>query len=191
MNRRVGVSFICLCLIFVSLLLSKQSRHIGEQRMLDVNIQFFNASGKTITNANGVYYYFWGYVIHEDKVYPSRYWGEYPLYFVGRKAGVKVTITNRGPRAKAKVRIKTEAYVLLPNGSNGATLMAPKIIDIEVARGQTKTIDASFLVPDGPDIDSGLDRFLVKVLHINHGGGPGNSEPGLIMVKEGVFCPPK
>ena len=48
----------------------------------------------------------------------------------------------------------------------------------------------SFKAEYNPGAESGLDRFLVKVLHMNEGGGPGNAEPALIMIKEGVFCPP-
>ena len=108
-----------------------------------------------------------------------------------RPVGITVTITNRGPRRTAKLRIRTEAYVLRTDGTNGPELTEPREIDIEVARGQTVVIDASFTVPYSPLLDSGLDRFLVKVSHPNEGGGPGNEDPALIMVGEGVFCPPE
>ena len=42
-----------------------------------------------------------------------------------------------------------------------------------------------------PLMDSGPDRFIVKVLHVNEGGGMGNEEPGLMLSKEGLFCPPE
>ncbi len=178
-------------LIPVSQALSKQGKHIGEQKMLDVVIEFSNSFGKTVTNADGVFYHFSGYVSRENKVYPSQYWGEFPLYFFGTKTGITVTITNKGPQAKAKLRIKTESYVLNTDGSSGIALMEPKVIDLEIPRGETKTIDASFVVEYIPGADSGLDRFLVKVLHMNKGGGKGNMEPALIMSKEGIFCPPE
>jgi hypothetical protein len=169
----------------------REGEHRGERNMLTVDIQFSDPYGKTVTNSEGVFYYIGDFVYHEDKVYPSEYWGEFPLYFFGTKTGVTVKVTNNGPRAKAKVRIQTEAYVLKLDGSNGVALLDPRIIDVEVQRGETKTIDASFVVEYREGVDSGLDRFVVKVLHINAGGGPGNSEPALIMVKEGIFCPPK
>jgi hypothetical protein len=182
---------ICICLLSLPLLYGKEGKHIGEQKMLDVNIEFLNPYGKTVTNSGGVFYHYYGCVFHESKVYPSMYWGEYPLYFVGLPTNIKVTVTNRGPRAKAKLRIKTESYVLKTDGSSGMSLMEPKIIDFEVAKGETKSIDSSFTIQYQPGMESGLDRFIVKVLHINKGGGPGNYEPALIMKKEGVFCPPE
>jgi hypothetical protein len=175
------------------LLFCKHGGHVGEQKMLNVSIDFNNPSGKTITNSEGVFYHYYGIVVKENKVYPPKYWGEFPLYFVGNPANIKVAVTNNGPRAKAKIRVKTEAYVLLTDGSNGITLTEPRIIDVEVARGETKIIDASFTIHNQPGLESGLDRFTVKVLHLGEGAnkGNGNQEPGLIMMKEGVFCPPK
>ncbi len=182
----------CVSLITGGWVLSKQGKHIGEQKMLDVAIEFINSFGKTVTNADGVFYYYNGRLIgSEDKVYPPQYQGEFALYFFGSPAGITVTITNKGPQAKAKLRIKTESYVLNTDGSSGVALMTPKVIDVEIPRGETKTIDASFVVEYIPGAESGLDRFLVKVLHMNKGGGKGNMEPALIMSKEGIFCPPE
>ncbi len=193
MNKKfvILISVILFSLTFVSPSFAKQGKHTGEQNMLDVDIQFLGSSGTTITDADGIHYHFYGLVTHEGKVYPSKYWGTYALYFFGTETGVTVKVTNKGPRAKAKVRVQTEAYVLRTDGSNGATLAKPRVIDVEVARGETKIIDASFTGEYTPGMESGLDRFLVKVSHMNEGGGKGNPEPALIMVKEGVFCPPE
>jgi hypothetical protein len=194
MNKRtliITIFVIAFCVISVPAVYCGQGQHKGEQKMLDVDIQFSGSFGRTVTNASGIYYYFYGIMMSEDKVYPPQYWGEVPLYFLGTQVGVIVRVTNNGPKAKTKVRIKTESYSLQTDGSSGKPLCEPIIIDDEIALGETKTIDASFTVKYTSDADSGLDRFLVKVLHINEGGGPGNEEPGLIMVKEGVFCPPK
>lgn len=189
--KKISLIVSLLCLVFPQQVFSKQGQHVGEQKMLDVEIQFSKMSGTTVTNANGVYYNFWGYVFYENKVYPHQYWGTYPLYFFGQEVGVTVKVTNKGPKEKAKLRIKVESYVLNTDGSNGVELMKPKIIDVEVNKNETKIIDASFVADYVEGADSGLDRFVVKVLHINEGGGFGNTEPALIMVKEGIFCPPK
>lgn len=182
----VSVSLICSSFAF-----SKQGEHKGEQKMLDVTIEFSKSFGKTITNKDGIFYHVGGGVSYEKKIYPEQYWGEFALYFFGVPAGITVRVTNKGPRAKARIRIKTESYVLRTDGSSGSSLMEPKVIDVEVPLGETKVIDASFTVEYSPGAESGLDRFLVKVLHMNEGGGKGNEEPALIMVKEGVFCPPE
>lgn len=165
-------------------------QHLGERRQLEVEITFSQEFGETVTDSSGTHYYFNGIVINEDKVYPEEYWGTYPLYFFGTTVGVTVRITNPGPRRKVKVRVRTEAYVLLTDGSNGAQLAPLQEVDLEVARGQTVTLDTSFTPeydPNADDMEGGLDRFIVSVLHPNTGG----TDAALIMTKEGVFCPPE
>ena len=186
----VLIFFICFSVISVPQFIAKGGIHYGERQMLDVDIQFSGSAGTTITNASGIFYYYGVHVIKENKVYPPEYWGEYALYFFGTKVPVTVTVRNSGPRAKAKIRVKTEAYCLHTDGSSGVALMSPMVIDVEVGRGETKTIDSSFVCGYTAGAESGLDRFTVKVLHMNRGGGKGNLEPALIMSKEGVFCPP-
>jgi hypothetical protein len=195
MNKRLlifQIGFIFLFCLFSFCV--AQGKHKGEERMLDVEITFSGAFGTTVTNSEGTYYNFlWGYTLYEEKVYPQQYWGEYPLYFFGLPVGVTVKITNKGPREKCKLSIKSEAFVLRTDGSSGAPLMVPKVVDVEVKRGETKVVDASFVCEYVDGADSGLDRFIVKVLHTNEGNGSegNNYEPALIMQKEGVFCPPK
>lgn len=191
---KIKILALCTIPILISTLLfaeTKQGKHIGEQKMLDVQIEFLNSFGKTVTNAEGTFYYYYNWFLgKEDKVYPPQYWGEFPLYFFGWPTKVLVKVTNLGPRAKTKVVIKTESYVLRTDGSNGAMLKLPETIEVEVNKGETKVIDVTFTTMWTPEADSGLDRFIVKVLHINEGGGPGNPEPALIMQKEGIYCPP-
>ncbi len=185
------------CLIFfLSTILvtgqTKQGKHIGEQKMLDVQIEFLNSFGKTVTNAEGTFYYYYNWFLgKEDKVYPPQYWGEYPLYFFGLPTKVLVKVTNLGPRAKTKVMIKTESYVLRTDGTNGAMLKQPETIEVEIAKGETKIIDVTFTTMWTPEADSGLDRFIVKVLHINEADNKTNLEPSLILQKEGIYCPPR
>jgi hypothetical protein len=170
----------------------KAGKHKGEVKQLDVSIDFHSAYGQTITDASGIRYCnLAGRCSYENKVYPPEYWGVYAMYYFGRPNGITVTVTNNGPRQVAKLRITTECYVLRTDGTNGGQMMEPRIIDIEVEKGETKVIDASFTAYYTPGLDSGLDRFIVKVSHPNQGGGPGNSDPALIMVKEAVFCPPE
>ena len=164
--------------------------HLGERRQLEVEIVFSEEFGETVTDECGTHYHFGDFVIDEDKVYPEEYWGTYPLYFFGTEVGVTVTVTNHGPRRKAKIRVRTEAYVLLTDGSNGAQLAAPREIDVEVERGETVTIDASFTAeydPDAAGMEGGLDRFIVTLLHPN----AVNDDSAVIMTKEGIFCPPE
>ena len=164
--------------------------HVGERRQLAVEIAFSDEFGETVTDACGTEYHFDDNVLYEDKVYPEEYWGTFPLYFFGTEVGVTVTVTNLGPRANAKLRVRTEAFVLLTDGSSGAQLAPTREVDVELALGESATIDASFTaeyVADATGMEGGLDRFIVEVLHPN----PGRDDAALIMRREGVFCPPE
>ena len=180
-----GLSLAC-----TPLLHAKNGKHLGELKQLAGSINFSLASGKTVTDANGIHYTFNGVTTHEDKVYPPEYWGTYPLYFFGRPVGIRVALANTGSRKVIKLKVVTEVFILMTDGSNGGQLAPTKEVEVELKKGETRSIDATFTAQATSNSDSGLDRFIVKVLHINQGGGPGNAEPGLIMVKEGVFCPP-
>jgi hypothetical protein len=190
MKKSLLFAFISVMLFTIPLL--AQGKHKGEVKQLDVDISFYAVSGQTITDATGIRYCnAAGRCSYENKVYPPEYWGTYPLFYFGRLTGITVKITNNGPRNIAKVLITTEVYILRTDGSNGSPMTQPRYIEVEVEKGETKIIDASFIAQYTPNMESGLDRFLVKVSHMNQGGGKGNPEPGLIMVKEGVFCPPE
>ena len=170
---------------------TKNGWHNGEVKQLEVDISFYGQYGHTVTDRNGTFYYFFGYCFYEPKVYPPEYWGVFPLYFFDTSTGIKIATTNKGPRNRAKLTIRTQAYCLNTDGSNGAELLAPTDQDIDVDVGETEVVDASFVSRFVEGADSGLDRLVVKVLHPNEGGGPGNADPALIMVKEAVFCPPE
>jgi len=165
--------------------------HFGELKQLSVGIEFSGASGTTVTDETGITYAVGGWTSSEDKVYPSEYWGTYPLYFFGQEVGVTVTVTNLGPRRSFSLVVRTEAYCLRTDGSNGATLLEPTETDIVVARGETVRVDSSFVAGFVEGAESGLDRLIVKVLHPNVVDNPSGDEPALLLQKEAVFCPPE
>jgi hypothetical protein len=179
-----------LLLACTPLLHAKNGEHRGELKQLAGSINFSLASGQTVTDANGTHYMYHGITTHDNKVYPPEYWGTYPLYFFGRPVGVRVDLANTGPRNTIKLKVVTEVYILMTDGSNGGQLAPTKEVEVVLKKGERRSIDATFTAQATSSSDSGLDRFVVKVLHVNRGGGPGNAEPGLIMVKEGIFCPP-
>lgn len=164
--------------------------HWGERNNLLVDIQFTNSFGTTTVNGSGVVYSFFGRSIPENKIYAPQYWGDFPLYFFNTPTSVQVRIKHLGQRPKMKLKIVTEAYVLKTDGSNGAIMTPRTVREIMLVNNELQVIDASFITPYTPDAESGLDRFIVKVLHVNEGGGPGNEEPALIMSREGIYCPP-
>jgi hypothetical protein len=192
MSKKLSVIFsVIFVFVLCALIFAGNGKNLGVIKMLDVDIIFFDAKGTTVTNENGIYYHYYGRVKYENKVYPPEYWGTFPLYFFGGTTGVKVTVTNNGPVPNVKMRVIVECNVLRTNGENGVSLLDPKTTEFSVAKGETKTIDCSFISVFVPGAESGLDRFTVRVQRINQGGGPGNEYPGLIMQKEGIFCPPE
>ena len=168
----------------------KAGKHLGEVGQLAVDAQFHSAFGSTTTDATGIHYSFFGITLSEPKVYPTRYWGTFPLYFFGSRVGATVTVTNTGPRAKEKLRVTTQVYTLELDGTSGVKLAPDIVTDFWVDKGETKVIDASFTPQFVAGADSGLDRVVILVQHPNEGGGPGNEWPALILAKEAVLCPP-
>ena len=128
-----------------------------------INVSFSKESGKTVTDQYGTCYNVFGYSCFEQKIYPSAYWGVFPLYFFGDNVGVTVTVANQSNSRKAKLLLRTECYCLNTDGSNGAKLMTPREFETTVNAGESKVVDASFDTEYTPDADSGLDRFLIKV----------------------------
>ena len=169
----------------------KNGQHNGEVAQLEVNATFSGSFGETVTDAIGTTYNVWGFSFYENKVYCPEYWGVFPLYFYGTEVGSTITVKNVGPRRIAKLRVRTECYTLKTDGSSGVEISAPQETDFEIETGETKTINSTFTAEYVEGADSGLDRLVIKVLHPNEGGGPGNSDPALILVKEAIFCPPE
>jgi len=165
--------------------------HVGEVRQLEVSVSFYGQYGETVTDENGTFYNVFGYTFFEPKIYPPQYWGVFPLYFFEAPTGIRVSVKNVGPRRITNLRVRTEAFCLLTDGATGVQLAPTREADMDVEVGETKTVDASITPSYVEGADSGLDRLIVKILHPNEGGGPGNSDPALIMIKEAVFCPPK
>jgi hypothetical protein len=169
----------------------KAGDHTGELKQLDVQIDFTGNYGLTTTNASGITYNFFGQSLFENKVYPSQYWGTFPLYFFGLPVHAEVTVHNLGPRNSFKLRVTSQAYDLNLDGSNGVSLAPDVVKEFNVGNGETQRLDMSFTPQYVPGADSGLDRFVILVQHINDGGsGNGNPLPALILAKEAILCPP-
>jgi hypothetical protein len=170
---------------------SAGGKHYGEMKMIYAEIEFFNPYGTFITDHTGSYYIFQGQTIHATIFYPQEYWGEYPLYFPGSTVSIKVSITNNGPRAIAKHTVVAEAYVINPDGSVGAQVLEPQIFEtdyygdpLDVALGETKFIDASFIVPVAA---KRITCFTISLYHHHND----NNNASLIMTKDAFFCPPE
>jgi len=145
---------------------------------LTINVSFSKHSGETITDQNGTCYNVFGFSSFENKIYPSEYWGVFPLYFFGDMVGVTVSVTNQSSSRKAKLLIRTECYCLNTDGSNGAKLMTPREIETMVNANESRDVDASFYTEYSPEADSGLDRLLIKIYNAPAADGDGEHVVG-------------
>lgn len=161
-------------------------KHYGELKMITAEIVFLFPRGTCVTDSTGITYIIDGNDLHLDIVYPSEYWGTYPLYLPGNEVNTKMLITNSGPRQVAKHTIVHEANVINPDGSIGEALIAPVVQEnIEVALGETKIIDASFVLPIQ---GKSLNIFSLKLYHHYNADSP---DASLILNQKAVFCPPE
>lgn len=169
----------------------KAGQHNGELKQLQADVVFSGAYGVTTTDAGGITYNFWGLSQHEDKVYPRQYWGSFPLYFFDLPVLSEVIVSNLGPRQSFRIRVTQQEYALNLDGSNGVKLADDVVREFDVAKGETQRLDMSFTPRFVPGADSGLDRIVILVQHINQGGaGQGNPYSALILAKEAILCPP-
>ena len=113
-----------------------------------------------------------------------------PLYFFDTEAQITLVITNNSPAAKQNLRIESEAFTLNIDGSNGTSFGNQQTQDIVVRKGETVYIDASFIANYQEGMESGLDRYSVRVSHPNNGARKGNQDAALIAEFEAIFCPP-
>jgi hypothetical protein len=126
----------------------------------------------------------------EPKVYPSQYWGTFPLYFVGTSMNFLIALTNTAAKGNKSFKVRIEAVhrVLEASGALGAQLAPPQTWTVEsLAPGETKTLPGSAFIPYDPNLPSGLDITKVRILHLNEGA---NSDAGLIKESVAVWCPP-
>ncbi len=185
------------------------------QADVGVDIAFSLDLGDTVTDADGTHFYYFGIEEHDySRVYVPEYWGTFPLYFFGSNVGVTVTVTNNESE-NLKLQVTNEAYVLNTDGTNGPELTDPRMVEVDLAPGESSAIDASFIMAFQPEFERGLNRFLVKVAQVQSSTAKGNgyghhkhrgkghykdrgkghhkhhgeSEPVTILVKEGIFCP--
>jgi hypothetical protein len=167
-----------------------QGQHLGEADKIQATVTFLSPAGQTTTNASGITYN-WGWGSDfETKIYPSNYWGTYPLYFVGTTMKFSVTLTNTAAKGskKFKIRIKADNNVLETNGSAGP-MLAPsqEWIVASLAPGETATLPGSIFIAPDPNLPSGLDLTTISIFHLNEGD---NTNAGLIKKEIAVWCPP-
>lgn len=165
--------------------------HQGEAGKIQAQVTFVGPAGETVTDASGTRYTMNGSVFdQEPKIYPAKYWGTFPLYFVGTSMNFLVTLTNTAVLGNKSFKVRIEAVhrVLETSGAWGAQLAPPQTWTVEsLAPGETKTLPGSAFIAYDPKLPSGLDITNIRILHLNSGA---DGDAGLIKEAAAVWCPP-
>ena len=91
-NRRLALkSAVLASLLFLEGGLFAAGEHKGEAAKITASVSFLNPYGQTTADSTGITYRVGGWSHHENKIYPSAYWGTFPLYFVGTTMNFSVT----------------------------------------------------------------------------------------------------
>ena len=165
--------------------------HSGEAPKITASVAFKNPAGVTVTDAAGIRYTMNGWTFDsESKVYPQKYWGSFPLYFVGTTMKFTVTVVNTAPSGEKKFKVRVQALnnVLETSGAAGFQLAPPQEWLIQDLRpGETRQFEGSVFIKPDPNLPSGLDLTRIRISHINEGA---NVDAALIKEEVAVWCPP-
>lgn len=176
--------------LFLAAGLFAAGEHRGEAGKIEATVSFLNPYGQTTTDSTGITYRAGGWAYHENKIYPSAYWGTFPLYFVGTTMSFSVSLTNTAANGNKSFRIRVQAlnHVLETSGAMGMEIASPKEWIVEsLAPGETKTLQGSIYIAPNPNLPSGLDITKIRILHLNEGQ---NADAGLIKEEVAIWCPP-
>lgn len=163
--------------------------HKGEESKVQAVVTFNHPLGSTTTNASGTFYDFGGYQIFEPKVYPSEYFGTFPLYFVDDFMHYSIAVSNTAPKGGKKFKLKITAVhrVLQTDGSLGMQVSPTQEFIVDDLRpGETRMINASAFIPMQDGLESGLDMTTIRIQHLNNGA----DDAALIKECTAVWCPP-
>lgn len=166
--------------------------HLGEADNIQAQVTFLGNAGLTTTDAAGTTYRVaaWNWSTFEPKIYPSNYWGTFPLYFIGTTMSFNVTLTNTATQGNKsfKVRVRASNNVLETSGLLGMQIAAPQEWVVDSLRpGETRVLPGSIFIAYDPNLPSGLDITKVQIFHLNEGS---NQDAALIKEALAVWCPP-
>lgn len=175
-----------------------QGKHIGDGEPLTWSIEYFDQWGRTVIDATGGHFFHdrccGGYETDDPTwIYPAKYYGTYPMYYIGTTLSYRITLTNNGPRSYRNLRVVAIQEYFNAAGGAGDRMGAGAARDwylAELKPNQTVTLDGLYAI--GGDAHAGLDQTHLQIQHWNRGRGrPG---PGSVIVddtKAAIWCPPE
>ncbi|MDP3962896.1 MAG: hypothetical protein Q8Q39_00140 [bacterium] len=172
---------------------SKTGNHAGEEINLRYAVEYLDPLGVTIADADGITYAPFSYApSYESKVYPTQYFGSYPLYFSGMTLHFRVHITNTDRRMFRNLQLLAWQEWLHESGGSGEAFAEPNLNEWFVDAlqpGQTIVLEGTSAIPFGP---SGLDQTHLQIIHRNGDDSLQINGGGEIIVDDpqaGIWCP--
>lgn len=175
--------------------------HWGEQRPLDYHIEYLDPPGITRVDETGITFIpSGGYSsIYSDEILPEKYFGVYPLYFMGNVLSFKVAIKNNSQRTYRNLVIETYQEFLNIDGNQGVPIGDNNkntwFIE-KLGPGEEIVLSGEFAIPliGG----SGIDQTHLRISHWSTKDREerfdGQFEKGQIILEDfqaGIFCPEK
>ena len=163
-------SIAAIILVFVlnsaSAYIAKIGNHYGEVGDLQYSIEQLEPKGITTADSLGITFdpfdFGWSFL---PTVLPSKYFGDYPLYFTGETMNFKVHIKNTGKRTFRNLKIIAIQEFLNPDGGKGENIGSGNMQDwflSYLGPGEEVTLDGVFEIPLVGE--SGLDQTHLQIL---------------------------
>lgn len=179
-----------------------QGNHNGDAKNLSYNIVYIDPSGYTVLDKNGVHYYddlSGEAYAHEEKFYPERYYGVYPLYYMDDYMNFEIHLMNIGNRTYKNLRVIAIQEYLNEDGQAGERMGPDCAYDWYIPTlkaGQAVVLKCKFYIPY--DVTrAGMDQTHIQVQHwMNASENPGDNDEcgnGRVIIDDAqaaMWCPP-
>jgi len=172
----------------------KTGNHYGEAGYLAYSIEYLEPKGITIVNDYGITFkpfdFDWSFL---PEILPSKYFGDWPLYFTGDTLHFKVHLKNIGKRTFRNLKIIAIQEFLNPDGGKGENIGDNNSVDWFLAHlgpGEEIILEGIFEIPLVGE--SGLDQTHLLISHWKDGNNVSGDNRGRIITDDpqaGIWCP--
>ena len=179
---------------FASAELVKAGKHTGEVENLQYSIEYLESKGVTTVDDYGItfkpFFFDWSFL---PQILPSKYFGDWPLYFTGETMNFNVHLKNIGKRTFRNLKIIAIQEFLNPDGGKGENIGSNNSTDwflLHLGPGEEIALDGVFEIPLVGE--SGLDQTHLQILHYPDDALANDKDTGRIIVDDfqaGIWCP--
>ncbi len=170
-------------------------KHIGEVTPIEYSVEYHGSLGVTTASATGITYAPFGFFpVFEQTILPTRYFGNYPLYFSGGTMSFTVHIKNTSKRTYRNLLVITAQEFLNTSGAAGVLFPGNAAHNWYVHQfgpGEELALSGSLALPFFGS--SGIDQTHLQILHLKEGENPlehiGAGRVLLDAPQAGLWCP--